>query len=77
MVQVSLYFHPMKMFTSSCTGPGLVFIAYPEAIARMPLSPLWAVMFFLMLLNIGLGSQVGYFRIISLIVNEYKCIKKI
>lgn len=39
-------------------GPGLVFIVYPEAISAMPAGPLWAVIFFLMLLTIGLDSSV-------------------
>ena len=39
-------------------GPGLVFIVYPEAIATFPGAPFFSVMFFLMLLTLGLDSSV-------------------
>lgn len=39
-------------------GPGLIFVVYPQALAKMPAAQMWAVLFFFMLLCLGLNSQV-------------------
>lgn len=40
-------------------GTGLAFIVFTEAIIKMPVSPLWAVLFFLMLFCLGLSTMFG------------------
>lgn len=46
-------------------GPGLVFVVYPQAIARFPLPQVWCFLFFSMLLSVGLGSQLSMFQTVT------------
>ncbi|XP_018603928.1 sodium- and chloride-dependent GABA transporter 2-like [Scleropages formosus] len=39
------------------SGPGLAFIAYPQAVAMMPLPQFWASCFFIMIILLGLDTQ--------------------
>ncbi|XP_063821760.1 sodium- and chloride-dependent GABA transporter ine isoform X2 [Ostrinia nubilalis] len=48
-------------------SPGLLFVVYPQAIAKMPAPQLWAVLFFFMFLCLGLNSQ---FAIVEVVVTS-------
>ena len=52
---------PIESYAQS-SGPGLAFITYPEALSKMPAGPFFSIIFFMMLLALGLGSQVSLFQ---------------
>ncbi|XP_055916216.1 sodium- and chloride-dependent GABA transporter ine isoform X2 [Eupeodes corollae] len=48
-------------------GPGLIFVVYPQAMAKMPYAQIWGIMFFFMLLCLGLNTQ---FAIVEVVVTS-------
>ncbi|XP_042229794.1 sodium- and chloride-dependent glycine transporter 2-like [Homarus americanus] len=66
--------HKLGTAVSSVTtaGPSLAFITFPEALTLMPLAPLWAVTFFLMLFFLGVDSIfVQMEAMVVSLVDEY------
>ncbi|KAK3879463.1 hypothetical protein Pcinc_015970 [Petrolisthes cinctipes] len=49
----------------TAAGPSLVFITYPEALSLMPFSPLWAVLFFLMIFFLGIDSMIAHIETLT------------
>ncbi|XP_035241072.1 sodium- and chloride-dependent GABA transporter 2-like isoform X1 [Anguilla anguilla] len=52
------------------SGPGLAFIAYPQAVAMMPLPQLWATCFFIMIILLGLDSQFVIMEVVMTSVTD-------
>ncbi|XP_058483268.1 sodium- and chloride-dependent GABA transporter ine [Solea solea] len=53
-------------------GPGLVYVVYPQAFANMPLPQLWAVLFFFMLLCLGLDSEFAMVEVmVTSLMDEF------
>ncbi|XP_069814683.1 sodium-dependent neutral amino acid transporter B(0)AT1 [Dendropsophus ebraccatus] len=57
-------------------GTGLAFIVFTEAITKMPVSPLWSVLFFIMLFCLGLSSMFGNMEGVLVPLMDLKIIPK-
>uniref|UniRef100_A0A6Q2YJG7 Transporter n=1 Tax=Esox lucius TaxID=8010 RepID=A0A6Q2YJG7_ESOLU len=54
------------------SGPGLVFIVYPQAVSLLPCPQLWSVCFFVMIILLGLDSQfVGIESLITSVTDVF------
>lgn len=61
---------PVSEVVSS--GSGLAFVAYPDLVTRLPVSTLWALLFFLMLFTLGLDSQFAIVEnIVTCVLDEF------
>jgi len=57
-------------------GAGLAFIVYSEAIQNMPLPQLWSVLYFFMLLLLGMGSMLGNITAIITPLRDFKVVSR-
>lgn len=58
-------------------GPGLAFVAYPEALSRLPMPQLWSVLFFVMLYTLGLDSEFAILEcVVTAVADECKMVRR-
>ncbi|NP_001087657.1 solute carrier family 6 (neutral amino acid transporter), member 19 S homeolog [Xenopus laevis] len=65
-----------QILSDGVEGTGLAFIVFTEAITKMPISPLWSVLFFIMLFCLGLSSMFGNMEGVLVPLLDLKIIPK-
>uniref|UniRef100_A0A8C4GVK1 Transporter n=1 Tax=Dicentrarchus labrax TaxID=13489 RepID=A0A8C4GVK1_DICLA len=60
----------------SASGTGLAFIVFTEAVMEMPGSQVWAILFFIMLLSLGLSSMFGNIEGVLTPMHDLKIVPK-
>ena len=61
----------------AASGPGLCFIAFTDAINQMPGSTFWSLLFFLMLLALGLDSLFGALESVTTALQDVRGFKRL
>lgn len=72
-----LHFQWQIYLFQAAEGTGLAFIVFTQAIVELPGAPFWAVIFFMMLLSLGIGSQIGILEGMLCTVFDIEILKRI
>ncbi|KAK3101625.1 hypothetical protein FSP39_004979 [Pinctada imbricata] len=51
-------------------GAGLAFIVYPDVVTRLPISPLWSILFFIMMITLGMGSEFALLETVMTAIQD-------
>ncbi|XP_049719613.1 sodium-dependent noradrenaline transporter isoform X4 [Elephas maximus indicus] len=69
--------HKVNIEDVATEGAGLVFILYPEAISTLSGSTFWAIVFFIMLLALGIDSSMGGMEaVITGMADDFQILKR-
>uniref|UniRef100_A0A8C1WRJ3 Transporter n=1 Tax=Cyprinus carpio TaxID=7962 RepID=A0A8C1WRJ3_CYPCA len=69
--------HQVNIKDVATEGAGLVFIIYPEAISTLPGATFFAIVFFIMLLTLGIDSAMGGMEaVITGLSDDFKILKR-
>ncbi|XP_049834762.1 sodium-dependent neutral amino acid transporter B(0)AT3 isoform X2 [Schistocerca gregaria] len=66
-----------KQLDEAAEGTGLAFIVFTKAIVELPFSPFWSLIFFMMLLALGLGSQIGILEGMLCTIFDIEILKRV
>jgi solute carrier family 6 amino acid transporter-like protein 5/7/9/14 len=67
----------VTMADVAASGPGLVFVVFPEGLSTMPIAPLWSILFFIMMMTLGLSSEFSIIEcFFSGVLDEFPYLRK-
>lgn len=60
----------MPVSELAAAGPGLAFVVFPKALSLIPFAPLFAVLFFLMLITLAIDSAFSLVEAVSTVIHD-------